>query len=628
MSFQLKGALFGALCDDGCTEALAGAEVRLYLAKGDHVSDAAAAAEKDTFHVLEEGARDGDEPLGVGTVGADGSFTVEVRVDTEQGKSYGGEAVDVDVYCGTVPRPRVDPHGPVQFTITTLQPQWRESENGNVAAWSYTIPSRFWCFILGLFGIWTICGRLTTCADKTPIPGATVKAFDADWLQDDALGSANTDASGHFLISYLTADFRRTPWSPFLNIELVGGPDVYFTATLGGTPILTEGQAAGRQPGRQNIGHCYCVDLCTDKVVPPDATPHWQQVEAFDIHPAPGLPGASFTTDGDTVSGHYFFGGGVTLRGNCPLLDLGTGHALEYRFTVGEYTWTGGTDDPGSLPTVAPATMQPLTQLGAAHVGYVFYTDGNGISQSQAVFVGAADADPNGWVSVDNKPVTVQMYNPPGSTAVVNVSTANFLRTFDLAVVNTVALTSVHPPKLSPGLTKADAGRDLLVAEREPVRRYQLGFEVRDATTHGPVMWSDQLSAIVFDNSPVQVALDLEELHANACNPLHGVNDLHLLYTVDHPMLRSFDMTISSNAGTSHTSASLGTKATPAGAYTSGMAFPWFRGNHSGPHNGTSTGGQIVDISADPTCAYSVNLSWVTRRWTDTGQSTNVLYCH
>jgi hypothetical protein len=134
---------------------------------------------------------------------------------------------------------------------------------------------------LSRFGVWSICGHLRTCKDK-PIPGAVVKAFDSDWLQDDALGSATTDFNGHFLISYLRSDFEKTPLSAWgINFELVGGPDVYFTAELGGSTILQETQADGRKPGRQNVGPCLCVDLCTDKVVvgDPETVPHWQQVE-------------------------------------------------------------------------------------------------------------------------------------------------------------------------------------------------------------------------------------------------------------------------------------------------------------------------------------------------------------
>ena len=40
------------------------------------------------------------------------------------------------------------------------------------------------------FGAWTICGHVRHCETKAPIGGVSVRAFDVDWLQDDALGDA------------------------------------------------------------------------------------------------------------------------------------------------------------------------------------------------------------------------------------------------------------------------------------------------------------------------------------------------------------------------------------------------------------------------------------------------------
>jgi hypothetical protein len=617
MSYQIRGTLLGAVCDE-CREPLTGLEVRAYQATGEQTIASAVASEKETFR-----ARNDDEhldaPLAIGRIDEGGGYVLEL-----DSKTYDGGALEIDLYCATPPRPKVGPNPtPRQFAITTLQPRWREAEQGSVAVWDYCIPARFWCYILSLFGIWTISGHLTTCEGQQPIPGATVRAFDADWLQDDALGSATTDAAGHFLITYLTADFRRTPFSPLINIEFTEGPDVYFKAELGGHQILTESQSAGRVPGRENVGPCLCVDLCTDEVIgTPETTPHWQQVEVFAIHPAPGQPGSSFDTVGyaDPAGGAYVFGGEVTLRGNCPLVDIGSGHSLQYRFLIGEYTWTSSPDDPTTMPSVAPAMMQPVRQIGNTLVGYVFYSDGNSMQQSAPVVVTPADVAADGWVQVDGKPVTVPMYNPPNSTAIVTVNTSNFLRTFDLLVLNTPAITSSHPVKKPGGLSKSQAGSSLALTEQEPVRRYRLAFEVRDGVTAGPALYSDQLSTIVLDNSSVIAALDLEELRVNACNPLAGANTIHLLYTVDHPHLRNFSISIGSNGGTVHAPPQ-----TPEAHFSAGGYF--FRGGASGPHNGTNTGGFPLDVHLDAPCAYAVNLGWITRRWGDLGQSTLRLYC-
>jgi hypothetical protein len=177
------------------------------------------------------------------------------------------------------------------------------------------------------------------------------------------------------------------------------------------------------------------------------------------------------------------------------------------------------------------------------------------------------------------------------------------------------------------GLPKADAGRSLTAAEREPIRRYQLDFEVRDAVTLATVA-TDTLSSIILDNSPVIVALNLEELFVSACNPLAGAAAVHILYTVDHPHLRSFSVSISNNTGQKHpppAHSGSPTVAMPSGAFGAG-AFT-FRGGAGGPHTGANNGGVAVDISADPPCAYAVGLGWQTRRWNDPGTGTQILYC-
>ena len=314
------------------------------------------------------------------------------------------------------------------------------------------------------------------------------------------------------------------------------------------------------------------------------------------------------------------FGGAVTLKGNCPLKNIATGNPLEYRFRIGEWTWSPPGDNPAVLPSVAPASVVPVTQIAPTHVGYVFYTDGNGMPQSEKVIVDATD-DADGWIQLEGRPVTVDMYNPPGSTAVVNVTQSNFLRTFDLFELNSPAITALHPAKMPAPLPKADAGRSLLTAEKEPVRRYKLQFEVRDSVTLAALP-GDTLDSIVLDNSPVIVALNLVELQANACNPLGGAAQAHVQYTLDHPHLRHFDVTIWNNNGTVHpppAHSGSPTVAMPSGDFTSGSFF--FRGGASG------TGGVAVNIGGDPPCAYSVTLSWLTRHWQASTQSASILYC-
>jgi hypothetical protein len=602
-------------------------KVRLYRSEArEDVIARAVASPKETFDILDDDAIKAKQSLLIAEAetDADGNFSFEL---SERHK-YTGGAFEIDVYCGTVPRlkPVKTPPRPVQFTITTVQPRWRQLADGLVSIFNYCLPFRFWCAVRARFGAWTICGRLRTCASpQTPIPGATVSAFDADWLQDDPLGSAVTDATGRFRIDYTTADFQVTPFSPLINVEFTSGPDVYFTAELGGVNILNETQVDGRSPGRENVPHCFCVELCSDEVQPGDVEhiPHWQQVEIFDIHPFPSGSATGFSAEGYAggPANSYVFGGGVTLKGNCPLRNIAApANPLEYRFLIGEWTWPGGADDPTALPTVAPASMTAVTQVAATHVGYVFYTNAFGFSDSAQVIIEPGDLLPDGWIRVDNKAVTVDMRD--GTTSVVNVNSSNFLRTFDLFVLNSPAITSAHPAKLPGGLPILSAGRSLTTAEREPIRRYRLTFEVRDGVSLAAVA-TDTLDSIVLDNSHVAVALDLEELRTNACSPV-SAGTVHILYTVDHPHLRFFSLGISNNTGGVHPPPPLPTGSFVPPPPTNNYLF---RGGAGGPHQPGNNGGFAVNVSADASCAYRVVLSWQTRHYLSSATSTDRLYC-
>ena len=71
-------------------------------------------------------------------------------------------------------------------------------------------------------------------------------------------------------------------------------------------------------------------------------------------------------------------------------------------------------------------------------------------------------------------------------------------------------------------LPKADAGRSLLTAEKEPVRRYKLQFDVRDAVTQAPLP-GDVLESIILDNSPASYIF-----HPNNAVPVSSwFNDPH-----------------------------------------------------------------------------------------------------
>ena len=219
MSYIFKGNLCGYICAD-CPEALSDVTVRLYRHQQDqNITALAVANPKDTFTVLgEEALRAKESSLLAETkTDAQGRFAFDLSE-----RSYKGEAFEVDIYCGTVPHRKPSRKNPIprQASITTIQPLWKRTEAGFIAGWEYCIPYRYWCFFRGLFDAWTICGKVRNCQTNDAVANVKVTAFDTDWLQDDALGSAFTDANGKFRIDYTREDFEKTPWSPLLNVEL------------------------------------------------------------------------------------------------------------------------------------------------------------------------------------------------------------------------------------------------------------------------------------------------------------------------------------------------------------------------------------------------------------------------
>jgi hypothetical protein len=122
------------------------------------------------------------------------------------------------------------------------------------------------------------------------------------------------------------------------------------------------------------------------------------------------------------------------------------------------------------------------------------------------------------------------------------------------------------------------------------------------------------LNALVIDNSAVKYALNLTELVGDLCNKV--TNDVHILYTIDHPHLSYFNVTIENNSGIVHSARPL-----PNGAFSGNF---FFRGGESG------AAGFTVIVSGDRLCAYAVKLSWATRHYHSNrgyNMHTQILYC-
>ena len=534
MAYLLNGRLIGLLCED-CSEPLVGATVRLVRAASETVSHDAAADPKHTAVVHEAATADARsaEVVGEAVVGGDGSFRVKFA------EGYGGEPFDVDIFCGTLTGHPVPPK-PLTFTVTTLAPQWRKEEDEYVAAWSYDIPHRIWCGIRGRLGWWTICGHVTVCGTEIAVPNVKVSAFDRDWLQDDPLGSATTDASGHFRIDYTAAAFKKTPWSPLINIELVGGPDVYFRIDGPSGVLLQEPPSRGRQRDRENVGPCFCVDLCVKDQPPGTDQPYpwfdhigvYKTVTGFDS----GAAGTGRTIGGDRA----FYS---NLRLNGVLGRLFNGQPAEYRF---EYDNGGGWQPvlPAQMVAMQIGTWERLTGvIPPVETKAVVVLGANGPDEI------AVTPDADGWIAVpqDNS-LTTGLFVPNNNLLGLN-SAALSSQTVDLAGV--VA-----------GQSTAGAGlaTDQLVALRMKMRvagqsatEVEAGIAQRVAlanTVYNQVEKNGSWVPGRADNQLGAISLDIAELIGHGCARI--TNALHVNYTAAHPNLGSMALSITGPGGPYH----------------------------------------------------------------------------
>jgi hypothetical protein len=541
-TYRFIGKLCGYLCE-GCDEPLAGARVRLYRAV-QQTTERAVANPKDTFALVDDIKAKAARLIAEAEVDDKGSFAFTLGAE----QKYAGEAFEVDVYCATVPHRKPTPKPPVprQFSITTLQPQWRESGDALVAGWEYCIPSRFWCYLRGLFGAWTICGKVTVCKTDAPLGGVRVFAFDRDWLQDDALGSAVTNGSGGFRIDYTTADFAKTIF-PAINIELFGGPDIYFRIeTLGGTVLLSEPPSRGRDPDRENRGPCFCVKLCVpdQPSIPPTVLSAFTNLGGYDFTNG-GVDTASTGLTSDTRA---FFS---TVRLNGILAKLLNNQPLEYMFEVKDITAGGG------------YTQVAAAQIARTEIGKL------------EIYAPAFPLDPN---PVKTRPYTVNGTASP--TELVTTFTAdgwirvpqendvfgagNFVANGNMINLMTTTL-NAWPAKNMTGL---GAGQDasLVGGGLASDRMYALRMWVREAGNPGSAIIAGECARAAIDNTlydnelhhpdwagwstPGQLAvflLDIQELQAGGCVELS--TSLTVLLTAAHPNLGAVSVTMTGPGG-------------------------------------------------------------------------------
>ncbi len=546
MKYIIKGSLCGFLCEE-CSEPLGSMQVLLYLPwQSERITENVVANPKETFRLVSKEEKEQRKSLLIATSETDEKGNFQFIVDEKFSKS----AFDIDFVCGSVPHAKPKPRKEaLQFHITTFYPQWlmdKDQEN-YYFTWQYCIPSKTWCYVRGYyFDAWTICGHLTNCSSGSAIANATVKAWDADLITDDYLGSAVTDAAGHFRIDYTSADFKvnfiplnleTDPSWPFLS----SGPDVYFKADIGGVVLVNE-TAADR---RNNVGYCLCVDLCSKINVgnPDDNFPSaWTGVGlAFDI--TTGTGARDFDTDGYAGTGKYALSGVIRLTGQAAPKAV-SGNPIEYRFLVSDITTPNGGAAPaiGNFAKIVGVTpglfytdpSQPVAKLMQKVFPFSVYP----------VLSDQSDFDAEGWFDI-NKSVarTITTYG------LTSLNDYWFIDEDTLLSMNTGALTTF--PDVPTGA--ANAGTAVPAANKIPLQKIAIRFEIREVVNKALNQFNiiagsgKTLNSAIINNNSVFMKLSIAELETlGSCTPISGT--IHAKYTIYHPHLESAFMHLNNNS--------------------------------------------------------------------------------
>jgi hypothetical protein len=471
---------------------------------------------------------------------ANGSFCiVEPR--------YEGGLIDVYAVIGSVPLTGPEPRGMplperIYLYLGTYDPAVSEGEG----LLKLVIPQHVWCWLKKLADVWTIAGKVTACdSPNIALGGLTVFAFDVDWKQDDPLGSAVTSSAGIFRIDYPGDAYRQ---GTFIDVELFGGPDVYFRIEdSGGNVLLAEPRSQGRTPGRADSGPCLCVDLCVRVPVPPDGAvipSIWTGVGiAFTIPDASSLN--DFDADGYAGAGKYAFTGAPRMTGSAALVT-GAGNPIEYRFLVSDNT--DANDDPplpaGNFTRIVGVSPNDALFV-ATKVGQMVRFSPFKIVDIVAKQV---DLDPDGWLDVNTSIERTFVERPDVDP--VDIPSFQYVDSDGLMAINTGPLTT--EPDVPPGA--AGPGQPVPGPDRIGIQGIAIRFEVREVIDKPNSVFGAMpgngttLNAMVVNNNPAFMKLAMtEHLAATPCAILGG--PIHVAYTVHHPHLRAMSIGVTSNDG-------------------------------------------------------------------------------
>ena len=583
MTHVLRGTLCGRTCPD-CPDPIALTTLRVYRAEqADQAGGLAAANPKLTTRVLsaDEVEAKADRLIGEGRTDGRGAYAVELA------DGYDGGPIEIDIELDAATLAGKDElEARLSASLTTLQPTWLGREDERlVADWHYCLSQRFWCRLLEALGLWVICGVVRDCETEVAVSGVVVTAFDADWLQDDELGTDTTDGAGRFRIWYVKADFTPTIF-PGIDIELTGGPDLYFRVeTAGGVVLLDEPQTRGRGADREDVGNCFCVDLCLEEPLDPFENPRFYQVGDFNISADIDLAtGRTLHGKAGHAGPDWGFFGNLKLKGYCPKTPLADPtEVMHYRFLYVDPA-NPGVEVPitgalvGSTDLVVGARVVPWDQFGT----------GTAPTYQDIVIRGTgtpspADANPTPPGPPPHGPVPPHVLVPDGQ---------GWIRVDQLAVDGGFQgpLMRFVTGAAFPDGNATDAGDQAGSAPATPRngRAVRVLFETATDPADPATIDRQLLEAVLYVNNWHEVRLlELQQFivgGAGSCTPI--VNDLDILYTVDHELLHGFSTGISTAAP--------------------GVVVPPLP-DGTGPRGGH--GSHHVDVSTWPSCSYIVSLS-------------------
>ncbi|HEX6039279.1 hypothetical protein [Longimicrobium sp.] len=594
MSTHFTGRLLGSLADDVAAP-LAHARVRVYRLQGD-------APPADPARPLPPEAVQDKESRLIAEAQADGDGTFALELDEHP-------AVELDVRMAA-------PGGgeATQFTVARL-----DAAALREGRWEQRISPDVWKAIVGR-GTRIIFGRITACGTQQGMAGLTVRAFDSDCIQDDALGQATTDAGGNYVIFYTAAQYKKTPLSPLVNVDTpLGaggqqGPEVYFRIQGPAGTLLNEPGSRGRAADRANVPALFRADLCvTGEVRDPvrvDVDPMFLRVGQYKVNPVHN----HFTPGGLTTAGEYAFTRSIPLEGNLP--DATAAVAMEYRFLARAYANPDGT---GAL---GPTIELNGTHLAQTQIGWLVYYDYHAdtdsyVSESTPFYAGGAPAQVTVHrAAIHGGDVVVNVTTPIADDGWIQVPRINELHVGgrgrfeawhkDMAVLNTAALTSQTIDLRNPAPAH-QAGKPVPAGKRAAPRVFQLTFQARKVGTVPPGLTNvlDRISMInatfQYDVHPnwsghagdgrAVVSVNVKEaVDGGGCGKVSTL--VNVLYTVYHPFIRTASLSFEGPVAVPGSTLAVG----PDGHASSPDPIV--------PVDPAIPDDHVFDFSAKPNCAY------------------------